>query len=415
MKIAFLVWRFPVLSEPFILNQITGLIDRGHQVHIYPLNGLPENCTKIHPIIEKYNLLDHTYYPPTVPKNYLWRILKGVGLILGNIPQGSLSCLQIAKLFKYQYQVSSLKWLYRAIPFLKNGNYDIIHCQFGTLSTMGLLFRHLGILSGKLITTFRGIDISRYVQENGEQVYDRLFQEGDFFLANCEFFRHKAIKLGCPEARIIVHGSGIDCHQFAFKPRLQPTDGKIKIVTTGRLVEKKGIEYAIRAVVQVAAAYPNLEYNIIGDGELKLHFEQIIQELNAGKFIKLLGWKQQQELIEILDRSHNQDAPVNTLKEAMAMGLPVISTEHGGIPELVEDGISGFLVPEKDRAAIAQKLTYLIENSHLWPQIGRAGRSQVETKYDMEKLNDELVQIYESLCQGSSLFPIPCSLFPVPC
>jgi colanic acid/amylovoran biosynthesis glycosyltransferase len=86
---------------------------------------------------------------------------------------------------------------------------------------------------------------------------------------------------------------------------------------------------------------------------------------------------------------------VNTLKEAMAMGLPVISTLHGGIPELVKDGISGFLVPERDVDAIAQRLIYLIEHPEIWPQMGKAGRAYVETHYNLNDLNDELVRIYQ--------------------
>lgn len=409
MKIAFLVWRFPVVSEPFILNQIAGLLDRGHEVHIYPLNGKPDNLPKIHPIVEQYNLRDRTFYPPTRPDNLILRYLKGLGLLLTKLHQGSLSLLQPAKLFKYNHEVWSIKWLYRAMLFLKRQEYDIIHCQFGTLSTMGLLFRDLGILSGKLIVTFRGIDISNYVQEKGEDVYDQLFAEGEFFLANCEFFRQKALKIGCNPNKIVVHGSGIDCRQFAFKPRYFPTDGIVRIATTGRLVEKKGIEYCIRAIAKVSQIHPNIEFNIIGDGPLKVNFEKLIEELNIGHAVKLLGWKQHQEIAEILNTCHlflapsvtaadgNQDAPVNTLKEAMAMGLPVISTYHGGIPELVADGISGFLVPERDADAIAQKLAYLIEHPEIWESMGSSGRRRVEEKYDREKLNDELVEIYQSL------------------
>ncbi|MBW4618783.1 MAG: glycosyltransferase [Cyanosarcina radialis HA8281-LM2] len=423
MKIAFLVWRFPVLSEAFILNQITGLIDRGHEVHIYPLNGKPDKPTKLHPIIEEYNLLDRTYYPPTKPENYSWRIVKGLGLLLKNIRRGSLACLQLPKLFKYNHEFWSFKWLYRAMAFLDRGDYDIIHCQFGTLSTMGLLFRDLGIIRGKLVTTFRGIDISSYVTENGDRVYEKLFAEGDFFLANCEFFRQKAIKLGCNPDKIVVHGSGIDCRKFAFKPRSLPIGDRVRIATTGRLVEKKGIEYCIRAISQIAPTHPNIEFNIIGDGHLKEDFEKLIQELNVGHLVKLLGWKNQQEIVEILDNSHiflapsvtaadgNQDAPVNTLKEAMAMGLPVISTYHGGIPELVEDGVSGFLVPERDANAIAEKLDYLMSYPETWVQMGRAGRRRVEDKYDMEKLNNELVEIYQSLfdlsANHSQISPAP--------
>jgi colanic acid/amylovoran biosynthesis glycosyltransferase len=153
----------------------------------------------------------------------------------------------------------------------------------------------------------------------------------------------------------------------------------------------------------------SLEYIIIGDGPLKEDLQSLIQELDVAHVVKLLGWKQQQELIDILNEAHiflapsvtadngDQDAPVNSLKEAMAMGLPVIGTEHGGIPELIEDGVSGFLVPERNTDAIAQKLCYLIEHPEIWSQITQAGRSQVEEKYDIEKLNDELVEIYQML------------------
>jgi colanic acid/amylovoran biosynthesis glycosyltransferase len=410
MKIAFIVWRFPVLSEAFILNQITGLIDRGHDVHIHPVNGLPKNYTgKIHPVVEEYKLLERTHFPPTVPENLVLRFFKGLGLLLKNLSKGSLKTLQLFNTEKYGSEVATLKTFYRTVSLLQDGSYDIIHCQFGTLAPIALAYRDAGIIKGKLITTFRGIDISKYVQENGVNVYDQLFKEGEFFLANCEFFGNRAINLGCDSKRLVVHGSGLDCSKFSFKPRYFPNDSKVKIATTGRLVEKKGIEYGIRAIAKIAAVHPNIEYNIIGDGELKEKFENLISELNVGHIVKLLGWKQQKEIVEILNDSHifiapsvtaadgNQDAPVNTLKEAMAMGLPVISTIHGGIPELVQDGISGFLVKERDADGIAEKLSYLIEHPEVWGKMGSSGRERVEEKYDMNKLNDELVEIYQQM------------------
>ena len=81
----------------------------------------------------------------------------------------------------------------------------------------------------------------------------------------------------------------------------------------------------------------------------------------------------------------------------MAIGLPVISTYHGGIPELVEDGVSGFLVPERDAEAIASKLQYLIAHPEIWNIIGAAGRERVEKYFNMQNLNDELVDIYQKV------------------
>jgi colanic acid/amylovoran biosynthesis glycosyltransferase len=414
MKVAFFVAHFPVLSEPFILNQIVGTIERGHDVDIYSLDGHPQDTSKVHPLVEQYQLIERTIYAATRPNNELWRWVKGLSLLLLNFHKNPGVCLQLLNTSRYFSQAKSLKMLYRALPFLEKKSYDIIHCQFSTLGVFGVWFRQLGLIEGKLISTFRGADISKFLPKWGEKVYQELFQETDFFLANCEFFKNKAVALGCESNKIHVHGSGIDSSKFFFSERYFPNDGIIRIVTTGRLVEKKGIEYVIKAIAKIAKNHPNIEYNIIGDGELKEYFVKLIADLNLDDIVKLWGWKQQKEIVDILDKCHifvapsvtgkdgNQDAPVNTLKEAMAMGLPVISTRHGGIPELVENGVSGFLVPERDADAIATKLSYLITHPELWEAMGKAGRVRVQEKYDMNKLNNELVAIYEHILNSQS-------------
>jgi colanic acid/amylovoran biosynthesis glycosyltransferase len=410
MKIAFIVGSFPVLSETFIVNQIIGLMRRGHEVDIYGTDNCNlDNTAKVHPDVEKYQLLQFTYNEPTIPKNYLWRLIKAVGLIITNFHKSPLVLLRSLNFFKYGKPAISLRLLYLAIRLLDSPNYDIIHCQFGTFGLLGMMLRDMNAIKGKLITSFRGYDISLFVQMRGENVYNSLFAQGDFFLTNCEFFRRRVIKLGCDAQKVVVHGSGIDCSRFLFKAKYPQTNGKIRIATTGRLIEKKGIEYGIRAVEKVSKTYQNIEYNIIGDGELKEELQQLIQSLNISDKVNLLGWKNQTEIIDILEETDifiapsvtakdgNQDAPVNTLKEAMLMGLPVIATAHGGIPELVKDDISGFLVPERDAHAIAEKLTYLIEHPEIWSAMGHAGRNYVATNYDINKLNDELVQIYRQV------------------
>lgn len=407
MKIAFLVGHFPVISEAFILTQIAGLLEQGHEVDIYALDGY-QPVPDVHPIVVKHSLLSRTHYSQLIPSNFLSRVIEAIRTIRRQ-PQISLNAFQLLNVFKYGRLAASLRLFLKSSPFLSGANYDIIHCQFGTYGFLGQILRDVGLLQGKLVTTFRGYDISSFVQENGDKVYDNLFKKGDYFLVNCDFFAKRLLSLGCPSEWTQIHFSGINCSNFIFSPRHFPEDGIVRLVTTGRLVEKKGIEYCLQAIAEVVKTFPDLEYTIIGDGPLRTSLEQLVHDYQLEKVVKFLGWKRQDEIADILSRSHifmapsitasdgNQDAPVNTLKEAMAVGLPVISTFHGGIPELVEDRVSGFLVPERDAGAIAEKLQYLLQNSHLWPAIGLAGRKSVEEKFDCFKLNNQLISIYEYL------------------
>jgi colanic acid/amylovoran biosynthesis glycosyltransferase len=396
MKIAFIVDRFPAITETFILNQITGLIKRGHQVDIYA--HYLDHTELLHSDIDKYNLLKKVRYTKEIPDNHIVRIFIALVWVVRNFHKNPI---------RYGKFAASLRFLYFAMRFIDTPKYDIIHCQFGIHGIEGMKLRETGIVQGKLITSFRGYDISWYLQQFGRDIYKKLFLQGDFFLTNCNYFRNRVIQLGCNPNKIIIHGSSVDSQRFRFKQRHRHPHEKIQLITVGRLIEKKGIEYAIKAVYQVSQKHPNLEYLIIGDGEEREYLENLIHQLRLNRQIRLLGWKTQQEVIQHLDKSHifiapsitatdgNQDAPVNTLKEAMLMGLPVIGTNHGGIPELIQDGVSGFIVPERNESAIASSLEYLISHPEIWFSMGKAGCEFVRNNYDIEKLNNELVEIYQ--------------------
>ncbi len=417
MKIAFLVGEFPNLSETFILNQITGLIDRGHDVDIYA--EIPSNRAKVHADVEKYNLLNRTYYHPQIPSNYLLRVLKGSGLLFSNFLKDPILLLRSLNLFKYGKKAASLRLFYAVIPFLrKRQQYDIIHCNFGNVGLKGVFLRNIGAIEGKLITKFYGLDLSGHLQEFGDRVYDPLFDKGDLFIPISKLQKRRLLDLGCDEKKIIVHRLGIDCQKFTFTPRQPHPDGQIRLVTIARLVEKKGVEYGIRAVAKLSKLYQNIEYNIVGDGYLRETLEKLVEELDAGEAVKLLGWRQRAEVIEILNNADILLAPSVTsengdqegtpvvLMEAMAMSLPVVSTQHSGIPELVEDGVSGFLVPERDWEALAEKINYLIQHPDIWVQMGKEGRLQVEKFYNIDLLNDRLIEIYQQLEPVSPANPL---------
>lgn len=410
MQIAFFVGSFPVISETFILNQITGLIDRGHIVHIYARQVLDRESK--HDEIAKYDLLNATFQYgdmlKDIPPGHLKRTIYA-GKYLLNKELSHKILLRTLNIRRYGSDALSLKLFFRAIPFLKSPvHYDIVHCHFGHNGRIATDLSEIGAIQSKIITSFHGSDISRYINKNGPSIYDKLFKKGNLFLPISENWKRKLIELGCDERKIKVHRMGIDTRRFI------PGDSflnnkEIRILSIGRLVKKKGFTHGINAVATLLKAFPKMEYLIVGDGPLKDSLKESIDKADADGRIKILGWKTQEEIVELMRTSHLFLAPSVTddqgdqegvpvvLMEAMATGLPVISTHHSGIPELVRDGESGFLLPEGDERGIKEKISLLIKNPTLRAEMGRKGRNQVIENFDINSLNNDLVQIYEAL------------------
>ena len=410
MKIAFIVNEFPSLSQTFVLNQISGLLDRGHEVDIFAEGGKAD--IKIHDKVRKYHLLGRTSYPLEIPQNIVRRVVYSLGYIFQLIKKNPRAIFNSLNIFKYGRKALSLRLLYQIIPFLQNGPYDIIHCQFGMLGPQALLVKQLIGGSTKLFTSFRGADASKYLQGR-TGVYDELFEEGDIFCPVSQSLKVRIMREGCKEEKIVIVPSGIDCEKFAYSERkVSSEEEPTKIVTIGRLVEKKGIRYALEAMARLVEAGKDVNYIVVGDGPLHGDLECLIKVLGIENHAKLLGWRDQDEVIHLLQNVHiliapsitaengDQEGIPNVVKEAMALGLPVVCTLHGGIPELVEDGVSGFLVKERDVDSLADRLLYLVEHPELWPKMGCEGRSCIEKEYDMNKLNDQLVDLYQKSLHG---------------
>jgi colanic acid/amylovoran biosynthesis glycosyltransferase len=299
------------------------------------------------------------------------------------------------------------------MPFMSQKNYDLIHGHFGPNGVIGAFLREIGIFKGKLVTTFHGYDVNRH--KFGKDYYAWLFRHGDFYTANTSFTAHRAVTLGCPSDRIEILPVGVDISKYTFKPRQIPSDKPINVITVARLAEEKGVEYSIGAIAKVLKRYPNIKYQIIGDGYLRESIKKLVADLGIANNVELLGWKTVEELADTYSNAHlfllssvtgsagDREGQGIVLQEAQAVGLPVLSTRVGGIPEGIIDGKSGFLVPERDIHALADKLIYLIENPNLWPEMGRIGRRYVENRYNSEILNNRLVDIYRQLldCEKS--------------
>jgi colanic acid/amylovoran biosynthesis glycosyltransferase len=404
MKIAFIVSRFPILSETFILNQITGLLDMGHNVEIFA--DFSTNEKKVHSDVEKYHLIERTHY--VMPRNKIKRVLKATYLIMTNFHKSPLKILKSLNMIRYGKDTLSLRLFYYAlIPSLGEG-FDIIHCHFGPNGIVGVYLKEIGV-SRKCITSFHGYDVNSYPKAAGKKVYDHLFKKGDLFTCNTEFTKKRVAELGCNERKIMILPVGLGIEKFRFSERRVLDKESIKILTVGRLIEEKGHRYAIEAISEVVRRYANIEYIIAGDGPLRSELENLVSKLGIENYVKFLGVVDQNEVLKLLQRAHifilpsvvarsgGTEAQGLVLQEAQAAGLPVVSTLTGGIPEGVLNGKSGFLVPERDVGALAKKIEYLVEHPELWSEMGRCGRKFVEERYDIQKLNQRLVQIYDAL------------------
>jgi len=357
MRILFVVGYFPVLSETFITNQITKLIDRGHEVFIYSFRK--GNFKKVHADVNKYHLVKRTSY--------------------GRFPR-------------------------KAKPF------DIIYCQFGIQGVKLLRAKKRYKFKSKLVTCFRGSDISCYLRRR-PRAYRALLGGGggDLFLPVCKFFKKKLIKQKCNPHKIVVHHSAIDCEKFSYKKRTLNPGERIHIVTVGRLVEKKGMKYAIRAIAKLVKKYPHIKYTIVGDGPLREELVLLIKMLKLEDRVTLYGAATHDEVVKILNKAHlflhpsikgsdgNEEGIPNSLKEAMACGIPVVSTFHAGIPELVEDGVSGLLVLQRNSGELAKKMEYLIVHPEKWVSMGKAGRKKIEREFEIGKTVDKLECLFRRL------------------
>ena len=353
MKILMIVARFPQISNISNMNQITGLIDRGHTVHIFSM--AQGDYINVQEDVIAYGLIDK---------------------MINHLPADL-------------------------------NEYDIVMFQMGHK-----LFdiRKTHNFKGKIVVCFRGYDITGFLQKH-PRFYDEYFKTCDLFMPVCQAFKKLLEQEGCNPDKIVVHHSSIDCAKFKFKVRKLPESGRINIVSAGRFVEKKGLEYAIRAVAQLVQQYSNIRYTLIGDGNLKPKYQRLIEELNVGDNIKIDGWHTHDEYINILNKAHifilpsitaennNQEGIANVLKEAMAMGLLVIATKHSGNNELIDHKISGFLVPERSSTLIMHKIEYLLNHPEVWLSMQLAAAHKVHQEFNKEKENDKLEQIFYDLLE----------------
>jgi colanic acid/amylovoran biosynthesis glycosyltransferase len=438
LRIAIFVGTFPAVSETFIQRQIAGLIGLGHEVDIYAeTREAPD--VPVHAETKKYRLLERTTFIDMVPEVAPWelpvwpitgrtwppgsatpilnvtrlaRALPKIARCLSANPRLTLKCLSERE---FGYQAASLSALYRLEKLLsQRKRYDILHAHFGPVGNSFRFAREL--FKAPLIVSFHGYDYSMSPREHGPDLYRKMFSVADAITVNSQFARRAVEFLGCPPEKIEQLNYGLDLKEFPFRERQHKTGGPVRILSVGRLVEKKGFEHALRAIAKLRERHPDFRYEIIGDGPLKVSLAALARELNTDDLVHFHGAHDtafiQRAMAEsdlfllpsVTASDGDQEGTPVSILEAQATGLPVVSTFHAGIPEIVGNGESGFLVPEKDPSALAERLAYLVEHPERRRILGKAGRKRMEAACDIQQLNCDLIDLYRKVIQKHQIF-----------
>ena len=263
-----------------------------------------------------------------------------------------------------------------------------------------------------LVTALHGYDVTMSDKAMGATRLGReylsgraaLQKMGALFLSCSAFVRKRGLELGYPAERTIVHSIGVDVERF--KPPSAKRREKV-VLFVARLVEKKGGANLIDAMAEVQRQDPAAELVVIGAGPLRLDYER--RAAGLGVRCRFLGTQPAEVVREWMGRaavfcvpsvvasSGDAEGFGMVFIEAQAMGLPVVSTQSGGIPEAVKDGETGLLVTERDSRALAEAILNLLKDSKLWKRYSLAGRKNVVSHFNLARQTSRLESLFEQL------------------
>jgi colanic acid/amylovoran biosynthesis glycosyltransferase len=214
------------------------------------------------------------------------------------------------------------------------------------------------------------------------------------------------IELGCEENKIDIVRTGIPLSEFPFRGREFPANGEWRFLQASRLVQKKGLATTLHAFTHFLGHYPRATLTIAGEGPMREELQELTRKLKIDDRVALPGFLPPEKLRDVYYASHiflhpsetgsdgNQEGIPNAMLEAMATGLPVFATDHGGIPEAIESGVSGILVPERDYEALSQALLKAVQDRDLLARLARNGANAVAQKFDQQNQIRRLEEIY---------------------
>ncbi len=286
-------------------------------------------------------------------------------------------------------------------------NARLLHAHFGEEAWHLLeVKRRLGL---PMVSTFYGYDASELMQSPlWRDRYRELFQEGEMFLVEGSCMKRRLMSAGCPEEKVRLRRIPVDLEKIPFRERSPKMKGPVSFLSCGRFIEKKGHRYALRAFHLLAEdGVDGWIFRVIGNGPLNDELSDYVRRNGLEGRVEFLGPKTHAEFLSELDRADVFVAPSVTaangdteggaptvVLEAQAAGLPVVSTRHADIPEVVVENESALLSDERDVDGLARNLKRMAREPDLWAPFGRRGRRHMEEHHDMAHAARELERIY---------------------
>ncbi|MEX2445106.1 MAG: glycosyltransferase [Alkalispirochaeta sp.] len=396
MKIGVMVGRFPVVSEQFILNQIVGLIDSGHDVTVLSVNT--GDTAHIQPMVRDYRLMERTVFA-RLPRSTRGRIIRFPLMFLWNVIRRPVKTLTALRYDRYRTGVTSGKTLFY-LNAVGGRRFDLLHVHFGANGLTGAFLKDIGV-ARQLAVAFHGSDINTYPRRYGTDVYRYMYGRCDLITANTSFTAGKIVANGGPEDVIRLVPESLKVAEYPFVERA-PRPDRFRILTVGRLVEKKGHRFVLPAIAAIREEVPGIEYRMVGDGPERAVLEAQAKELGIDDLCEFAGAMTSDQisgeyarcdlfvLASVTAASGDMEGQGLVIQEAQASGCPVVSTLHNGIPDGVLDGESGILVPEGDSDALAATLLRLAHNRKQLAAMGRRGSEFVKGTYETAIVTEKL-------------------------
>lgn len=327
----------------------------------------------------------------------------------GGIPER----LRADPIAKYQLPPYVVACALATFRVCKKADSDLVHAQWGLQAFATSLSKKL--LSKPIVTTVHGAEFFLSQRKTYQTLLARGLLNSDMILANSENTRREAEKLGVPASKVAVIHQGVDLGKLRVneerRTRLQMMlniKGKL-VMTAGRLVERKGIRYLLIAMKEVVKQHPTTKLVVVGDGPERPHLMRLTSELGIRENIVFAGFVSDQDLAclysltdvfvlpSIINSKGDTEGLGLVLLEAMAMGKPVIGSDVGGIPEVIIDKSTGFIVTQKNSHALADRICVLLTDEKLAGRMGEAGKRRVIGRFTWEKVTKAVVSIYHEI------------------